>query len=126
MVTGEFFTILAVKLEVTTGALGWIKILAETVTPLLFGPFFGWLADRIGAGKVIALRSVADRKSTRLNSSHLGSSYAVLCLQKKIGQVVAVHPKQTNRSRSEASCELDAKEVVNAYVVPSETICTRR
>ena len=60
MVTGEFFTILAVKLEVTTGALGWIKILAETVTPLLFGPFFGWLADRIGAGKVIALRSLAN------------------------------------------------------------------
>ncbi|MGH9938110.1 MAG: MFS transporter [Blastocatellia bacterium] len=60
MVTGEFFTILAVKLEVTTGALGWIKLLAETVTPLLFGPFFGWLADRIGAGKVIALRSLAN------------------------------------------------------------------
>ena len=60
MVTGEFFVILAVKLEVTTGALGWIKILAETVTPLLFGPFFGWLADRIGAGKVIALRSLAN------------------------------------------------------------------
>jgi len=60
MVTGEFFIILAVKLEVTAGALGWIKILAETVTPLLFGPFFGWLADRIGAGKVIALRSVAN------------------------------------------------------------------
>ena len=60
MVTGEFFVILAVKLEVTTGALGWIKLLAETVTPLLFGPFFGWLADRIGAGKVIALRSLAN------------------------------------------------------------------
>lgn len=60
MVTGEFFTILAVKLEVTPFALGWIKILAETVIPLLFGPFFGWLADRIGAGKVIALRSVAN------------------------------------------------------------------
>jgi len=60
MVTGEFFVILAVKLEVTSGALGWIKILAETVTPLLFGPFFGWLADRIGAGKVIALRSIAN------------------------------------------------------------------
>ena len=26
---------------------------------------------------------VADRKSTRLNSSHLGSTYAVLCLKKK-------------------------------------------
>src|SRR5437899_9947374 len=25
-----------------------------------------------------------DRKSTRLNSSHLGNSYAVLCLKKKI------------------------------------------
>jgi eukaryotic-like serine/threonine-protein kinase len=66
MVTGEFFVILAVKLEVTTGALGWIKILAETVTPLLFGPFFGWLADRIGAGKVIALRSVANLLTSAL------------------------------------------------------------
>jgi MFS family permease len=59
MVTGEFFIILAVKLEVTSFTLGWIKILAETIMPLLFGPFFGWLADRIGAGKVIALRSLA-------------------------------------------------------------------
>jgi eukaryotic-like serine/threonine-protein kinase len=66
MVTGEFFVILAVKLEVTTGALGWIKILAETLTPLLFGPFFGWLADRIGAGKVIALRSLANLATSAL------------------------------------------------------------
>ncbi|MGH9843487.1 MAG: MFS transporter [Blastocatellia bacterium] len=66
MVTGEFFTILAVKLEVTPFALGWIKILAETVIPLLFGPFFGWLADRIGAGKVIALRSVANLATSAL------------------------------------------------------------
>src|SRR5205814_9571121 len=28
-----------------------------------------------------------DRKSTRLNSSHLGISYAVFCLKKKRGQV---------------------------------------
>src|SRR5438045_5070558 len=28
-------------------------------------------------------RPVADRKSTRLNSSHLGISYAVFCLKKK-------------------------------------------
>src|SRR5882724_1291342 len=28
-----------------------------------------------------------DRKSTRLNSSHLGNSYAVFCLKKKIEQV---------------------------------------
>ena len=60
MVTGEFFTILAVKLEITPAALGWIKLVSETAVPLLFGPFFGWLADRIGAGKVIALRSLAN------------------------------------------------------------------
>src|ERR1039458_3808197 len=29
----------------------------------------------------------ADRKSTRLNSSHLGISYAVFCLKKKTGHV---------------------------------------
>src|SRR5205814_10664229 len=28
-------------------------------------------------------RGVGDRKSTRLNSSHLGISYAVICLKKK-------------------------------------------
>src|SRR5947199_10368888 len=28
-------------------------------------------------------KSISDRKSTRLNSSHLGISYAVFCLKKK-------------------------------------------
>src|SRR5262245_55152753 len=31
------------------------------------------------------LNARGDRKSTRLNSSHLGNSYAVFCLQKKVG-----------------------------------------
>src|SRR5207302_1960186 len=31
-----------------------------------------------------------DRKSTRLNSSHVKNSYAVFCLKKKIGAVVIV------------------------------------
>lgn len=66
MVTGEFFVVLAVKLEVTPGALGWIKIVAETIIPLIFGPSFGWLADRIGAGKVIGLRSVANLATSAL------------------------------------------------------------
>src|SRR5947199_2756611 len=35
----------------------------------------------VGLGK--ELRTGADRKSTRLNSSHLGSSYAVFCLKNK-------------------------------------------
>src|SRR5258705_3803655 len=33
-------------------------------------------------------RAVRDRKSTRLNSSHLGISYAVFCLKKKNGATV--------------------------------------
>src|SRR5437899_5961816 len=38
--------------------------------------------DKEGAGQV-ALAALQDRKSTRLNSSHLGISYAVFCLKKK-------------------------------------------
>src|ERR1035441_10805177 len=33
---------------------------------------------------VLHLRQHLDRKSTRLNSSHLGISYAVFCLKKKL------------------------------------------
>src|SRR5574338_1069665 len=35
---------------------------------------------------VLARRAPPDRKSTRLNSSHHGSSYAVFCLKKKNDQ----------------------------------------
>src|SRR5262245_64184486 len=38
----------------------------------------GTLADLYGRRRIFA-----DRKSTRLNSSHLGISYAVFCLKKK-------------------------------------------
>src|SRR5436853_5444059 len=34
-------------------------------------------------------RGGADRKSTRLNSSHLGISYAVFCLKKKKQEIIA-------------------------------------
>src|SRR5262245_22427845 len=40
--------------------------------------FESW-ASRLAGWKI-----VIDRKSTRLNSSHLGISYAVFCLKKKI------------------------------------------
>src|SRR5689334_24740436 len=39
-------------------------------------------AQRIGAERLVAERA-ADRKSTRLNSSHSSISYAVFCLKKK-------------------------------------------
>src|SRR5258705_9152067 len=37
--------------------------------------------DRVGLDP--SLGGIPDRKSTRLNSSHLGISYAVFCLKKK-------------------------------------------
>src|SRR5207302_7080561 len=39
-----------------------------------------------------------DRKSTRLNSSHVKISYAVFCLKKKKTQIQRSHPR-TNRVR---------------------------
>src|ERR1039458_8276760 len=39
-----------------------------------------------GAGPLVAIKAIGggvDRKSTRLNSSHLGISYAVFCLKKR-------------------------------------------
>src|SRR5258705_9455160 len=45
----------------------------------------GWAPNR--QSESIALEicpRIGDRKSTRLNSSHLGISYAVFCLKKKI------------------------------------------
>src|SRR5438067_8938280 len=35
-----------------------------------------------------------DRKSTRLNSSHVSISYAVFCLKKKNSRLVAVHRRE--------------------------------
>src|SRR5439155_18634446 len=41
--------------------------------------------DRVGRGSLsaVGIRTL-DRKSTRLNSSHVANSYAVFCLKKKI------------------------------------------
>src|SRR5437899_10741167 len=41
-----------------------------------------WI-ERSNAELRETLKQVEDRKSTRLNSSHLGISYAVFCLKKK-------------------------------------------
>src|SRR5690625_617295 len=44
---------------------------------------FSLVVDRIGYKKAMIFAFV-DRKSTRLNSSHVAISYAVFCLKKKI------------------------------------------
>src|SRR5947199_6539206 len=42
-----------------------------------------WLRRGVESGEPTLERGHPDRKSTRLNSSHLGISYAVFCLKKK-------------------------------------------
>src|SRR5256885_10510783 len=53
------------------------------------------LADGLVGQEVdqrLHLRKLRDRKSTRLNSSHLVISYAVFCLKKKIAREVMALP----------------------------------
>src|SRR5256885_7409239 len=45
------------------------------------------------AGQIPGLGAPVDRKSTRLNSSHLVISYAVFCLKKKNTPSTPAHPK---------------------------------
>src|SRR5262245_64892438 len=59
----------------------------------LFRSLFSFLASRKGRASSMARlvsslkRFYQDRKSTRLNSSHLGISYAVFCLKKKNNRI---------------------------------------
>src|SRR5256885_9907560 len=51
----------------------------------------------------VAARSLTDRKSTRLNSSHLVISYAVFCLKKKT----------IEGERSKSSHELNSDDIMS-------------
>src|SRR3712207_9278543 len=55
-------------------------ILSKLAIVIVFVVAVGMLGEAQGIG---ALLSGADRKSTRLNSSHANISYAVFCLKKK-------------------------------------------
>src|SRR5471030_3299162 len=54
---------------------------ADPLAAVYSGHQFGVWAGQLGDGRAILLGE--DRKSTRLNSSHLGISYAGFCLKKK-------------------------------------------
>src|SRR5699024_11558846 len=56
-----------------------IGIIKAYTTRVGAGPFPTELFDEVGD----QLRTTGDRKSTRLNSSHVSISYAVFCLKKK-------------------------------------------
>src|SRR2546426_6037708 len=55
----------------------------------------GNLATTFTGQVTVTLNSPGDRKSTRLNSSHLVISYAVFCLKKKKSEIHANHTDQS-------------------------------
>src|SRR5437899_6464952 len=67
------------------------------------------LPDRASLDNEIARLRDLDRKSTRLNSSHLGISYAVFCLKKK-----------NNRLRGECAHVVNGTNVRNPAVMLPE------
>src|SRR5262245_19412596 len=54
---------------------------------------------KTGEGKTFVAVQALDRKSTRLNSSHLGISYAVFCLKKKKKK----YKRNKNRKRTQTA-----------------------
>src|SRR5262245_65344480 len=50
-----------------------------------------------GGVRAALRRARSDRKSTRLNSSHLGISYAVFCLKKKNRRQIVVESNQLRK-----------------------------
>src|SRR5690242_21375236 len=62
--------------DLKTGEVVWFNVAELDAGDLARGIKFGDLRTRQGAAQI-------DRKSTRLNSSHMSISYAVFCLKKK-------------------------------------------
>src|SRR5256885_14636544 len=76
--TTEIYTLsLHDALPICCDCLGRVFCGGETLTAELQGRFF----ERMSTAELVNL--YGDRKSTRLNSSHLVISYAVFCLKKK-------------------------------------------
>src|SRR2546426_5080781 len=71
--------------QADTGSGHVVDALVINGTNLFIGGLFSTVSGvtRTNLAKVSTLGSGQDRKSTRLNSSHLVISYAVFCLKKK-------------------------------------------
>src|SRR5256885_9139526 len=81
------YTTLFRSLGVSAALIVWMRRLRAAAQGLLacglsliVGGALGNMIDRLTLGRVV---DFIDRKSTRLNSSHLVISYAVFCLKKK-------------------------------------------
>src|SRR5256885_2815046 len=75
------------------------------------GPL-GRLGSRVY--RTCAARGGPDRKSTRLNSSHLVISYAVFCLKKKLIDP-SIESSESPRSQSETRCNAASRSLHQRY-----------
>src|SRR5438874_9776748 len=68
--------------DLVMGTLPLVREVVRAVAPI---PVIaaGGIADGAGLAASLMLGAEGDRKSTRLNSSHVEISYAVFCLKKK-------------------------------------------
>src|ERR1035441_10928860 len=65
------------------------------------------LRPELRQGNVVILHLCIDRKSTRLNSSHLGISYAVFCLKKKNNKALLTAGRRDGKRTSLPSRHID-------------------
>src|SRR5262245_65342307 len=85
LINGSFYALLSLGLAVIFGMLNIINF--SHGAQYMMGAFTAYLIllyTGLGYWPALILAPIiVDRKSTRLNSSHLGISYAVFCLKKK-------------------------------------------
>src|SRR5947199_1305079 len=74
----------------------------------------GVFAIGVGQGRTLADAN-GDRKSTRLNSSHLGISYAVFCLKKKKKKNINQRNTKTLQNRNLKELNIN-KTKVKQYI----------
>src|SRR5207249_8842944 len=77
----EFERVLLKDLEITEKYM--LRVMGKSEDRRLKTPAFHAQANLLTAGILSQQRAFLDRKSTRLNSSHVSISYAVFCLKKK-------------------------------------------
>src|SRR5204862_1223930 len=84
--TSEIYTLsLHDALPISTLSIESIDDLEGVMDPILYEISLGKKVETAG---VLGMLSYLDRKSTRLNSSHVEISYAVFCLKKKNNEYV--------------------------------------